>query len=116
MARLRRLLPYLFWAALVFAFVVATLPRPPQLPGAPSDKVQHILAFTTLAALARLAYPGVSDLRILLLLSGFGALIEVVQSIPHLHRDADFWDWLADTASVAIVLALHRLLRARRGG
>ena len=108
---LRRTLPFLFWAALVFAFVMAVLPQPPQLPGAPSDKIQHIIAFAVLAALAAAAYPRFGLLRILAGLSAFGALIEVVQTIPALHRDGDYVDWIADTMAAAAVLGLAALFR-----
>ena len=106
MATIRRLLPFLFWAALAFAFVMAVLPQPPQLPGGPSDKVQHILAFTVLAALAAAAYPRTRLLTIGIALCAFGALIELVQTIPMLHRDGDYVDWIADTLAVAVVLAI----------
>jgi MYXO-CTERM domain-containing protein len=109
----RRLLPFAFWAALLFAFVMAVLPKPPQLPGQPSDKVQHILAFAVLAALAAAAYPRMRLPKILLLLSLFGALIEAVQTIPALHRDGDWVDWVADTLAAALVLGLAALLRRR---
>ena len=110
---LRRTLPFLFWTALVFAFVMAVLPQPPQLPGAPSDKIQHIIAFAVLAALAAAAYPRSGLLRILAGLSAFGALIEVVQTIPALHRDGDYVDWIADTLAAAVVLGVAALLRRR---
>ena len=34
-------------------------------------------------------------------LSFLGALIEVLQAIPELHRDCDIRDWIADTAAIA---------------
>lgn len=105
------LLVLLFWAALLFAFVMATLPRPPQLPGAPSDKVQHILAFSVLTALALAAYPRAHPLRIAVWLAVFGAAIELVQTIPFLHRDGSWLDWAADCAAVLVVLALGVPLR-----
>jgi len=94
----------LFWGAATFAFVMAILPHPPQVPGAPSDKVQHIIAFATLGLLGAWAYRGTSGIRLLLWLSLFGGVIEMVQAIPALHRDSDALDWLADTAAAAIVL------------
>jgi VanZ family protein len=109
----RPLLRVAFWAALLFAFVMAVLPQPPQLPGEPSDKVQHILAFAVLAALAAAAYPRVGLLKILLLLSLFGALIEFVQLIPALHREGDWIDWIADTLAAALVLLLAGRVRKR---
>jgi VanZ family protein len=106
------LLRLAFWAAFAFAFVMAVLPQPPQLPGDPPDKILHIIAFAVLAALAAPAYPRARMPWLLAGLSAFGALIEIVQTIPSLHRDGDVVDWLADTASAATVLALAALVRA----
>ena len=83
---------------------MALLPRPPQLPGQPDDKVQHIIAFLVLATLARLAYRHQKLVVLLLGLSLFGAAIEILQTIPMLHRDGDPLDWLADTLAAAVVL------------
>ena len=94
----------LFWAAAVFALVMALIPQPPPLPGNPSDKVQHALAFATLSVLGILAYPRLSLLKLLVALSLFGAFIEVAQAIPSLHRDSDQLDWLTDTIACAVVL------------
>jgi hypothetical protein len=96
----------IFWAAAVFAFVMAILPHPPDLPGHPNDKIQHVTGFAVLALLGSFAYPRLSLWKLLAGLSLFGAFIEVVQAIPALHRDSDILDWLADTAAVAIVLTL----------
>jgi VanZ family protein len=95
-----------FWAAATFAFVMAVLPHPPEVPGQPNDKVEHVVAFATLAALASFAYSRTSLPRLLVGLSLFGALIEVVQAIPALQRDSDIKDWVADTVAVAVVLGL----------
>lgn len=103
-----------FWAALLFALAMALLPQPPQLPGAPSDKIQHVLAFLVLTALALAAYPVVSRLRLAVALSAFGALIEVLQMIPMLNREAQLIDWLADTGAVLGALAAAALVRRLR--
>ena len=104
----------LFWSAAAFAFVMAVLPHPPRIPGNPNDKLQHISAFAALALLGSFAFPGTALLNLLLRLSFFGALIELVQAIPALHRDSDVLDWVADTAAVALVLVLVRWSRRRR--
>jgi hypothetical protein len=101
-----------FWAAVAFAFTMAELPQP-VLELSSSDKVQHMAAFATLGLLGSFAYPRLSTLRLLIGLSLFGALIEVVQAIPALHRDSDPLDWLADTIACAIVLLAIRWWRAR---
>ena len=111
--RASRTVRLVFWAAVVFAFVMAIVPHPPEVPGAPSDKVQHIMAFATLALLGSFAYPATRVTRLLASLSLFGALIEVVQAIPALHRDSDVLDWIADTVAVAAVLVLLRWWRGR---
>ena len=105
-----------FWTAVVFAFTLAVVPQPPQLPGAPSDKIQHIAAFLVLGGLASFAYPRTSPVYLGTGLSLFGAFIEVVQYIPALHRDGDPIDWIADTAAAALVLIFLHWLRARLKG
>jgi hypothetical protein len=110
-----RLVPLaLFYGALVFAVVMATLPHPPRVPGDPVDKVQHIIAFATLAWLGAAAYPRMPLPRLGERLSFLGALIEVVQSIPALHRDCDIMDWVADTLAIGVVLLLVGLARRAR--
>ena len=105
-----------FCAAAVFALVMAVLPHPPQLPGAPSDKVQHIAAFLVLGALASFAYPRTSPVYLATALSLFGAAIELVQLIPALNRDGDPVDWIADTAAAGLMLIFLQWLRARWTG
>lgn len=109
----RRLPRLLFWAAAMFAFVMAVLPHPPELPGQPSDKIQHIMAFATLGALGAWAFPGSASLKLIAGLSIFGAAIEIIQAIPALHRDSDVFDWIADTIACSIVLLAIRWWRAR---
>lgn len=109
--RYGRMVRALFWAAAAFAFVMASLPKPPQLPGDPGDKVQHIIAFAVLGCLARLGWLRVSGWRLLAGLSAFGALIELVQAIPALNRHADWIDWAADTVAAGLVLGLAALVR-----
>ena len=102
-----------FWCALLFAFVMAIIPHPPQLPGAPSDKIQHFSAFVALGAIGFFAYPGSRLLTLAAGLSLFGALIELVQAIPALGRDGDVVDWIADTLAAALILGLLQWFRGR---
>src|SRR3569623_3353821 len=74
----RQLLRLAFWCAAVFAFVMAVLPHPPMVPGDPSDKVQHMIAFAVLTVLGSAAYPGLRPVLLALGLCVFGAVIEVV--------------------------------------
>jgi VanZ family protein len=99
----------LFWLAAAFALTMASLPHPPELPGEPSDKIQHILAFAVLAGLAAVSFQNRSGLWLFVALAGFGALIEIFQLVPQLHRSSDVRDWLADAAASAVVLTLFRM-------
>ena len=104
----RALCAWMFWAAALFALVMALLPHPPQI-GEASDKVQHMLAFAVLAGLAAMAWPR----RLLVIglgLFAFGGLIELLQMIPVLHRDGEAADWIADAAATMTVLALAAVL------
>lgn len=108
---MRRLFIVLFWSALIFALIMASLPQPPSLPGDPDDKMLHILAFTALAALIIPAYPRANVFVLFLLLCLFGGMIELVQSIPALGRDAEARDWLADTLAAGLTLATAASIR-----
>lgn len=93
---------------------MALIPQPPELSGAPWDKVQHVLAFATLAGLGATAWRSMSLIKLLVRLSAFGLLIEVLQAIPALHRDFDLTDWLADTLAAAFVLIAVKWWRSAR--
>ena len=105
----------IFWGALLFAVAMAILPKPPHTPVDQfGDKFEHMLAFGTLAVLAAAGYSKTPLLRIAERLSFLGAMIEVVQSIPALHRDCDIMDWVADTTIIIIVLSFVALIRRAR--
>ena len=64
-----------------------------------------MVAFAVLAAISWIAYPAASFLNLVIGLSAFGALIELLQTIPGLNRDSSMIDWFADTAAGTLVLA-----------
>ncbi len=97
-----------FFCALVFTFYSAVSPPQHAIQLVPWDKAEHFIAFYGLTGLAAAAFPKRKLLLIALLLSGFGALIEFVQGLPLVHRDRDFWDWVADT--IAIIAALSPMI------
>lgn len=102
---------FVFFAALTFTVIMATLPQPLPIRGEPSDKVQHITAFAVLTVLAQLAYPDTQRWRLFVGLTALGALIEAVQAIPALHREASLLDWLADCLAVALVMGAAGLAK-----
>src|ERR1700726_1883078 len=103
-----RLAQAVFVAALIFTFYSAVIPPAHALQLVPWDKAEHFIAFYALTGLAVAAFPRRRIFIIAALLSGFGALIEMVQGLPIVHRDRDFWDWVADT--LAIIAALSPML------
>lgn len=105
--RIIRAAKVLFWLALIFAFVMAVLPKPPKTPlDQYGDKVMHMLAFATLAGLAMLGWGRAAQWRIVERLCFLGAVIEVVQSVPWLNRTCDLRDWLADCLAVVVAVLI----------
>ena len=103
-----------FILAALFAFVMAILPHPPLLPGHPSDKIQHVIAFAALGILSAFGFTDRSAVVLFALLTIYGATIELVQAIPALHRDSDVFDLIADMVATGIALALSRRIIAWR--
>jgi membrane protease YdiL (CAAX protease family) len=105
-----------FLCALAFALVMALVPKPPHLPiDDLGDKFEHGLAFMTLTFLGALSYPKMPLPRVGERLSFLGAMIEVTQSIPALHRDCDIMDWVTDTAVILVTLVVIQAFRRTRG-
>ena len=105
-----------FYGTALLSMVAALVPSVPFEPGFEySDKVQHFAVFFVLAGLALFGFPQASRRLIVERLSFFGAAIEVLQSIPALHRDCDVFDWATDTVGAVIaVLLLAQLVPALR--
>jgi hypothetical protein len=89
--------------ALAFILFMALSPSPPVTPiDRFGDKVEHMTAFGSLLVLARLSFPLLPAWVAVERLAFFGALIEVFQAIPSLHRSCDWRDWVADVAALTI--------------
>jgi VanZ family protein len=88
---------------------MALVPHPPEFPGEPGDKIQHMIAFFTLGVLAAAGWRDRRFVGLFVALAGFGAAIELFQAIPALHRDAELGDWLADMAATVVALGVVRL-------
>jgi hypothetical protein len=100
-----RLAQAAFFAALIFTFYSAVIPTEQAVQLVPWDKGEHFIAFYALTGLGAAAFPKRRLLVIAVLLSAFGALIEFVQGLDIVHRDRDFWDWVADTVAICAALA-----------
>jgi VanZ family protein len=100
-------------ASLVVAYgVFSPAGRAPSL--MPWDKAEHFTAFFGLMALALVSFPLTSLWRLAGLLSLAGALVELIQALPFVHRDCDWKDWAADTLGVLAVAGVVVAARARR--
>ena len=111
MNKYHRIWKLLFWISFV-GLNVLTLAAASYLPPLEIfkwwDKAQHAIAFGTLAVLAVLAFPGVSNFRIGLLLIAHGVLIEVLQYFTG-YRFGDWQDAVANGVGVLVGLVLARL-------
>ncbi len=80
----------------------------------PWDKAEHFSAFFALTACALAAFPRVGIAWIGLAVSASGALVELIQGLPFVHRDMDAKDWVADTLAVLAVVGVVIVARVRR--
>lgn len=101
----------IFAVILVGTFVAAILPNAQAPDFGDGDKINHIAAFITLSVAAAWAWPRTDLWRIGLWLSALGGLIELVQAIPFIARDAEWGDWFADTVAATIALTVVWVLR-----
>ena len=102
-----------FCAAAGFAYFCAIAPSDPGIVA--YDKGNHLIAFATLAVLARLGWSRSRAGMIAVLLIAFGGLIEISQAMPIVHRDASWGDFWADVLAVALGLTMGAgLLHATR--
>jgi hypothetical protein len=112
-----RICRVLLGLGILLAVVLALLPQPPHLPiDSLGDKFEHSLAFVVLSLLAAGGFPDARLTRIGERLSFLGAMIEVAQSIPVLHRDCDILDWATDTIAIIVTLLIVAAVRAQRRG
>lgn len=109
--RLARPAYFAFVAAIL---VVAVVPQVDAPVGVANDKVNHILAFFTLALLAGALWPEKGFWRPLLWLAGFGALIEILQGVMDVGRDADWADFVADVGAAVAGLGMVRVVTKLR--
>lgn len=99
--------------AIAVAYGAAIVPADDSVGIVQQDKINHMIAFLTLAILAALGWPRAPLWRTGLLLALFGAFIELSQMVPALQRDADVYDLLADIAATIVGLGIGRLIQRR---
>jgi hypothetical protein len=102
--------------ALALAVVLAVALYPLTIESAGNgDKVQHFAAFYALTLLGAAAYSSRKALIwLIVVLSAYGAMIEVLQPLPLFGRDRDLLDWVADNIGIAVAV-LPMLIAQWRG-
>lgn len=107
---------WLLASAMLALLVLSLMPASISVPSTGWDKSNHALGFAVLAFLAYWAWPGRIPLSLLGLL-GYGALIEVLQSLTP-DRMAEWSDLWADGVGLLIgavvALLLQRLMVVRQ--
>ena len=105
-----RAIPAIFWAMLIIATISMLIELAPKQTGWMYwDKVQHVLIFMMLSLLGASAYLHKYYLAIGLIL--YGAMIEVLQNMFTITRQASIYDWVADVVGVCIGLLIFALLQ-----
>jgi len=67
----------------------------------PWDKAAHFCAFYVLANLVAISFPRLAYAVLVAMLLAVGVLIEMLQALPEIGRDASGFDVLADMIGVA---------------
>lgn len=94
---------FAFLISVVAIGFLATTSSSYPIPSAPSDKVNHLIAFIELTILTRLAWPELRSIWYAPALLAFGLGIEIVQAtLP--YRDFSLADVAADGAGILIGL------------
>ena len=115
--RINSLVLVVFVAAAAFTLWRALLPGDDSVGLIPWDKAKHFIVFYVLTSLAVVALPASRFWRIGAVLLAFGGLIEILQAVPVIGRDASAGDILADACGVGAVFGpmLIARWRARQG-
>ena len=95
---------------------LALMPKPPLLPGNPSDVLLHAAACICLALASRLAFPHARAIKIILALLVLGAGIECAQAWPLLERDTSPQDLAVDVIAATIGLILIDAVLSLKSG
>ena len=105
-----RAIPTIFWAMLIITTIAMLIELAPKQTGWMYwDKVQHVLIFIMLSLLGANAYLHKYYLALGLIL--YGAIIEVLQNMLTITRQASIYDWVTDVVGVCIGLLIFALLQ-----
>jgi VanZ family protein len=108
---------WLFVTILVFVgiTILSLLPPKSGIEIQSNDKVNHFIAYSTLAFCGLSAYSGTKVLRLLLVFICYGLFMEWMQGfVP--GREQSWFDALANSLGVAIGRTIFRLLSRKKQG
>jgi VanZ family protein len=103
------LMPYVFAVLVAIVTVLLLIELPPKQGGWPYwDKVQHIAVFCAMTMTGYLAYPR-RKLRVAASLTAFGGLMEILQGLLTITREASVFDWMADVVGIVLVTGMFMI-------
>ena len=111
--KINRLVFAVFLATSAYALWRALVPGDDTVGLIPWDKAKHFIVFYGLSILASLALPTSRLWRIGLVVLAFGGLIEILQGLPIIGRDASWFDLLADACGICAAFGPMVLTRWR---
>jgi len=103
-----------FVAASIFTLYAALAPGDDTAGLIPWDKAKHFIVFYGLTFLATVALPKSRPWKIGTVLLAFGVAIEILQGLPIVHRDASWFDLLADGCGISAAYGPMIAVRWRR--
>lgn len=99
----------LFTVSLIFITWLGFTSEPYPVPSSPSDKLNHLLAFTELTLLARLGWPLIGVAIPFAVLASFGLALEIGQAYTP-WRTFSLFDLAADIVGIGVGFALAAAL------
>lgn len=114
--QLRGLMPFIFWTlvAIIGVLMLVEL-APKEDPIKNLDKIEHIVVFLIVSIAGCLAFKNKISL-VVVGLTIFGAIIEVLQAIFTTTRTGDAYDWLADIVGILLglmIIAIYRQFKPK---
>ena len=101
-----------FWLLLGIILAISIMPTGDAPTIFANDKLNHGLAFFTLSVMARLLWTRTHAAILFILLMLFGGGIEILQLVMGFGREADWMDFLADIAAIALGIVTGKALNS----
>jgi VanZ family protein len=109
--RLSGLMPYVFVFGLVLTtYLLLVEMSPSKAAWTYTDKIQHAMGFFLLASSASIGFPRKARFFYVGLVL-YGALMEVLQGLLTVTRQASVYDWMADVAGILLSIILLNTLK-----